>query len=121
MAGLFGIFGRKQNREKDTDAYFLSNDDAKTFGDIDFMRQSKKVKRSFPNTIKGKGAKIVQEVSSLGKIVTKNDQITESISSVKSVESAPKKETQDTSFSPKRRSAGNDMDMFRKMAQDIKK
>jgi hypothetical protein len=116
MAGLFG-WGSK-NEE-----FFLGSDDAKTFGDIDFMRKSKKVKRTFPNTISGKGAKILQEVSSLGKTVTKNDQIGKTSSTFDPVESSSVDKTQveTNQIIEKRRSTDNSMDMFRKMAKSIKK
>jgi hypothetical protein len=116
MAGLFG-FGSK-NEE-----FFLDSDDAKTMGDIDYMRKSKKVKRTFPNTIGGKGAKIVQEVSSLGKTVTKNDQISQSVPAFQSGESASVASTQAETKQvvEKRRSSDHSMDMFRKMAKSINK
>ncbi len=31
--------------------FFLEPDDAKTFGDIDYMRKAKRVKRTFPKTL----------------------------------------------------------------------
>ncbi len=45
------------------DSFYLSPDDSKSFGDIDYMRKKVQVKRTFPNTKKGKGAAIVKEVS----------------------------------------------------------
>ena len=43
MAGFLGLGGSSES-------YFLEPDDSKTMGDIDYMRTSKKVKRTFPNT-----------------------------------------------------------------------
>lgn len=46
--------------------FFLSPDDAMTMGDIDYMRTSKRTKRTFPKTLKNKnGFAIENEVSSI--------------------------------------------------------
>ena len=46
--------------------FFLSPDDAMTMGDIDYMRTSKRTRRTFPKTLKNKdGFAIENEVSSL--------------------------------------------------------
>ena len=46
--------------------FFLSPDDAMTMGDINFMRKSKRTRRTFPKTLKNKdGFAIENEVSSL--------------------------------------------------------
>ena len=46
--------------------FFLSPDDAMTMGDIDYMRTSKRTKRTFPKTLRNKeGFAIENEVSSL--------------------------------------------------------
>lgn len=43
MAGFLGLGGS-------SDSYFLEPDDAKTMGDIDYMRKAKKVKRTYAKT-----------------------------------------------------------------------
>ncbi|MDJ0567451.1 MAG: hypothetical protein QNJ53_00240 [Pleurocapsa sp. MO_192.B19] len=46
--------------------FFLSPDDAMTMGDINYMRKSKRTRRTFPKTLKNKdGFAIENEVSSL--------------------------------------------------------
>ena len=46
--------------------YFLSPDDAMTMGDIDYMRTSKRTRRTFPKTLKNKdGFALDNEVSSV--------------------------------------------------------
>jgi hypothetical protein len=46
--------------------FFLSPDDAMTMGDIDYMRTSKRTRRTFPKTLKNKdGFAFENEVSSL--------------------------------------------------------
>lgn len=53
MTGFIrGLFGQKNNQPstpqpRQTGAYFLDEDEAKTFGDIEYMRSSKVVKRTF--------------------------------------------------------------------------
>ncbi len=51
MAGFFGLFGNKNKKQQSKDAYFLSSDDSKTYGDIDYMRTAKTVRRTFVKTI----------------------------------------------------------------------
>ncbi len=46
--------------------FFLSPDDAQTLGDINYMRKSKRVRRTFPKTLKNKdGFEVTVDVSSL--------------------------------------------------------
>ena len=46
--------------------FFLSTDDAQTMGDIDYMRTSKRTRRTFPKTLKNKdGFALENEVSSV--------------------------------------------------------
>jgi hypothetical protein len=63
MAGFLGLGGGKGS-------FFLDSDDAKSFGDIEYMRSSKKVKRSFPSTKAwGKGFEKEERVSASEKSV----------------------------------------------------
>ncbi len=46
--------------------FFLSPDEAQTLGDINYMRKSKKIRRTFPKTLKNKdGFEMITDVSSL--------------------------------------------------------
>jgi hypothetical protein len=137
MTGFIrGLFSRnnKQPRApkppKQTGAYFLSDDDAKSFGDIDYMRSSKVVKRTFARK-KGQTEELesVRQISAMDKRdvnqnnfsspLTSEAQAANSASSSSSFEQSQK--PQESSF--QRRSAKTDtsMDMFRNMAKDIKK
>ncbi len=123
MAGLFGWFKSRNNNNQG--AYFLEPDDAKTYGDIDYMRKSKTVRRTFPKTLgNNKGAEFIQEVSSM-KAAKKNglQQNSSSISTQSSSQS--ESFTSESSFQPsevdKRRSTDTNMDMFRNMAKGIKR
>mgnify|MGYP001126009916 CR=1 FL=1 len=134
MTGFIkGLFGKKKNDEASTSdnsaaqqrgAYYLEPDDAKTFGDIDYMRTSKTVKRTF-----AKGDARVRQVSAMKEA----DMRKTPPSSVESWQpktqpksESPKSESKTSSFNStsnetKRRSPDSSMDMFRNMAKDIRK
>ncbi|MEB3213124.1 MAG: hypothetical protein VKL39_17365 [Leptolyngbyaceae bacterium] len=122
MTGFIrGLFGRNQaNSGNDKEAYYLNPDDAKTFGDIDYMRSSKTVKRTF-----AKGDPRVRQISAL-----KDEEVNGSMSSSSTSSSAgapiAQKPFGQTSFGAKkedttRRAADSNMDMFRNMAKEIRK
>ena len=54
MARLFGLFGKKDPNEED---FYLDSDEAKTWGDIDYMRRPQEVKKTFPKIFAGKEVK----------------------------------------------------------------
>jgi len=127
IRGLFSRNGKKSAapQPRPTGAFFLSDDDAKTFGDIDYMRSSKVVKRTFARK---KG--ITEELESVRQIsamdMRKLDE--KGLPAQSGTQSA----TNSSSFQPssqngasdfQRRTAKTDtsMDMFRNMAKDIKK
>jgi len=105
---LFG--GKKDDAGKPVGDYYLDADSAKTLGDVEYMRKRKKVRRTFPT-----GAEVVEEVSSIDK-----QELTEEV--------APKNTTPEPTFEPKKTAGGTsaeassvNMDIFRKMAKDIKR
>lgn len=117
---------------KSGDAFFLEPDDAKTFGDIDYMREVKTVERSFP---KGKRKNQVRQVSassyrnldnqtfSSGPFTAAPAPKTSFTASKPSFSAAspstPAPKVQETE---KRRPSGDSsMDMFRSMAKNIRK
>jgi hypothetical protein len=115
MAGFFGLFAKKNKKVED--AYFLNPDDAKTYGDIDYMRTSKTTRRTFPKTLYNtNGGELIQEVSS-EKMVQKNpsEVIKQKTTFSDTTES-------NSSFTPQaNRKTDTNMDMFRDMAKKIKK
>lgn len=123
MAGLFGLFGGKKKEAQPSqpkDAFFLDPDSAKTFGDIDYMRKSKIVRKTFPKTLSNKeGGELIQEVSSM-KMTKKNPNQLSNSSSDSNItfsdtfSSSP-------SFASQNRKIDTNMDMFRNMAKKIKK
>jgi hypothetical protein len=96
------------------DAFFLDSDEAKTMGDIDYMRKARKVKKSFPSSKAwGKGFEVEEEVSAMEK---------------SSFQNQPKAATETNTFSSEikaevsqRRKVDTGMDMFRNMAKDLRK
>ncbi len=122
MAGFFGLFGGKTKyvdepaeiiEPQSKEAFYLEPDDAKTLGNIEFMRKPNTIKRSFPTTLNGKGAKIVKKVSSIEALKVNENAVI-----------APKAVSTDNnsnSNSSSSRRASSDIDMFLKMARDIKK
>ncbi|MGY6529771.1 MAG: hypothetical protein ACXITR_07550 [Cyanobacterium sp.] len=132
MAGLFGWLKRGNNNNSSQGAYFLDPDDAKTYGDIEYMRKTKTTRRTFPKTLGSeKGAELIQEVSS-EKMVKKttfqnpNNFNNNTQSSFNSVESSSTESSNtESSFAPtesqKRRPTDTNMDMFRNMAKGIRK
>lgn len=121
--------------------FFLSPDDAMTMGDIDYMRTSKRTRRTFPKTLANKdGFAIENEVSSVedrnnlykggntNQNTTSQPGITGgyTASQTNSVQpSTPSTASQpsfDTSQSSteKRRPSDNGMDMFRNMAKNMR-
>lgn len=135
MTGFIrGLFSRnnKQPRApkppKQTGAFFLSEDEAKTFGDIDYMRSSKVVKRTFAKK-KGQTEEMesVRQISAMDKReVNQNgfsSPLTSEAQSASSASSSSFEQPKQTESSFQRRTAKTDtsMDMFRNMAKDIKK
>lgn len=114
MAGLFGLFGKKNNQPQDS--YFLNPDESKTFGDIDYMRKSKTVKRTFAKSVSGGGGELVKEVSAM-KMTNKNpNQV--------GFNNSTANDSGESSFTPdtqKLRKTDTSMDTFRNMAKQIKK
>jgi hypothetical protein len=121
MAGFFGLFGKKKDEPKD--AFFLSPDESKTYGDIDYMRTSKSVRRTFVKTVGNpEGGEVVSQVSS--ERMVKRDgseakRISSFASSTSASESTPKTEST-PSFTPPKK-VDSSMDMFRNMAKKIKR
>ncbi|OYQ62853.1 hypothetical protein B9G53_20160 [Pseudanabaena sp. SR411] len=113
---LFGLFGKKDKKEDSEStesAYFLDEDSAKTFGNIDYMRTPKAVRKTFPTVNGVKGAEITEIISATDK--TEGSEINVSNSNVS--ESTPQ-----STFEPKINTrVDSSMDIFLNMAKDIKK
>lgn len=143
MTGFIkGLFSKKGGqapkaaapKPKSGDAFFLEPDDAKTFGDISYMREVKTVERTFPG---GKRKPQTRQISSNtyrnmdGQSFAPSANFTTTPSTPSTSWGSASNKT--TSFgsgaaakpkeTPKRRPGSNDtnMDMFRNMAKNIRK
>jgi hypothetical protein len=136
-----GLFGSKPKGDVEEvvqpkEAFYLPVDDAKTFGDIDYMRSSKRTRRTFPKQVVGEDNEFINEVSSTQKAKPAEKSafatspfntapLTDFNGSAKPPESSspasssPAPST--SSGSTDRRRSDSSMDMFRNMARDIKK
>ncbi len=102
--------------KEDANSFFLDTDSAKTFGDIDYMRTSKGVRKTFPKTLGAQeGAEVFESTSSMGKMGGVADSRANAAKSSETPEIKPSTEGSD------RRSRDTSMDMFRNMAKDIKR
>ncbi len=138
MTGFIrGLFGGNNNPDQPKEAFFLSEDDAKTFGDIDYMRTSKTVKRTFAKK-KGQTEELesVKSISAMGAKTMKEGDLPQpkkaaSAASFTSTStptfSAPTQpaETPKPASAPQpqdttaKRTPDDSMDMFRNMARNI--
>ena len=127
MAGFFGLFGKKEEDEGPKDAYFLSADDSKTYGDIDYMRTSKTVRKTFVKTVGSPNVgEVFNTVSSESQVKrsgndarrtgTENPGSFNTSTSSTSASSAPAQPS-----TPTPRNTSNDgLDMFRNMAKQVR-
>jgi hypothetical protein len=123
MAGFFGLFGGKAKyvdeptevtQPQRQDAYYLEADDAKTLGNIEFMRKPNVIRRTFPKTAANqKGGESIRQISSMEAAKVKDNGI-----AAKSFESA-KSSTPNNENS--RRKEDDSLNPFLKMAREIKK
>ncbi|MCU0549374.1 MAG: hypothetical protein MUC48_08505 [Leptolyngbya sp. Prado105] len=103
--------------EKESDAFFLDSDSAQTFGNLEYMRESKKIRRTFPKTLDSPAEKeFVQELSAMDRVGEGKPQM----NTTAKVERTPTESVTPTESAP-RRSTGSDMDIFMQMAKDMRK
>ena len=128
MTGVIrGLFGRKNSQSsapqpKQTGAFFLSEDDAKTFGDIDYMRSSKVVKRTFARKKGKEELESVRQISAMGmRELDEQGLPAQAPSSTSASSFDAAKSTSSSNFQRRTAKTDTSMDMFRDMAKDIKK
>ncbi len=135
MVGFIkNLFGSKNNngeqlpRQKQK-AFFLDPDEAKTYGDIEYMRKPNTVRRSFPKSLGNpEGGEQIEEVSALEKKSLskpkKSNQQTNNQAAASSQSMAQEGQVYSAQDDPQieeRRKSDSSLDMFRNMARDIKK
>ena len=104
--------------------FFLSPDDAKTLGDINYMRKSVRVRHTFPKNLKNpNGFEVVKDVSSSeDTFVSKfNDNRSENASSQSTSNTQNTFSPQPAKSTSKSFAQSTNMDMFRNMARNIGK
>ncbi len=101
--------------KEDANSFFLDADSAKTFGNIDYMRTAKAIRKTFPKVLGAKeGAELIESTSSMDKVEGGVGFMSKASKS-ETPEIKPSKEVSD------RRSRDTGMDMFRNMAKNIKR
>ncbi|MGJ3250725.1 MAG: hypothetical protein ACFE0J_06300 [Elainellaceae cyanobacterium] len=132
MTGFIrGLFGSKRKQgagenantaAKKPKAYFLDSDDAKTFGDIDYMKTAKSVKRTFPKTKTNQGEfSLTKNVSAMEDGSPNRETPPTFGQPVSTNNSAPQPTFKEEDKTDQRRRSDTSMDMFRNMARDIRK
>jgi hypothetical protein len=144
IKGFFGSKKKKQSEEQvdstpsekvaKAQAYFLDADSAKTFGNLEYMRTAKAVRRTFPKTLANpQGFEKINQISSIAQLEAMKEvaasvapeaiaQIDAQIAAVKQDNASQNGQApSNQAGSSDRRSADSSMDMFRNMARDIKK
>ena len=111
--------------------FFLEPDDAQTMGDINYMRMAKKVRRTFPKTLKNPdGFAVEKSVSSEEErdfsgvnqgFQTQSFSTSYSSAPAPSAESASTSSKESTPAPAPSRQPDTSMDMFRNMAKKIGK
>jgi hypothetical protein len=97
-------------------AYYLSSDEARTFGNVEYMRLSKSVRRTFPKAKLGLDNESIRLISSMEQ--SGRGSAIQPSSPAKSTELQRSSEGKEGTG---RRRADASMDVFRKMARDIRK
>lgn len=101
-------------------AYFLDADDAKTFGNIEYMRSSKSVRRTFSKKKIGEENESIRLISSLQSTVSGQNLLSPVINPLNSKD-ATNQTNGSVNKTSERRTADSSMDMFRNMAREIRK
>lgn len=99
-------------------AFYLDTDEAKTLGNLDYMRSSKSVRRTFPKAKLGQDNELVRKISAmeaerLG--ISPGTTLVQAASQPTAPSAAPEQTTS------ARRTADSSLDLFRSMAREIKK
>ena len=129
MGLLEFVFGKGAPKDdtQSKQAFYLNDDDAKTFGDIEYMRSSKTVRRTFAKK-KGQTEELesVRQISALKAAAADNEGVFSPLAQEVASENGAAPSTAPDmgvpkSERPRRKPGSNDMDMFRNMAKDIRK
>ncbi|MBD2081245.1 hypothetical protein [Leptolyngbya sp. FACHB-17] len=110
---------KAERLKKESAAFFLEATEAQTFGNSEYMKASKRIRRTFPKTVDSPDEKeYIQELSAMGRVTPGKAKV-EIVDPKQEAKSSPTAPIEDAAA--QRRKAASDMDMFRKMAKDIRK
>ncbi|MBF2073961.1 MAG: hypothetical protein IGS50_09410 [Synechococcales cyanobacterium C42_A2020_086] len=110
---------KPQKPQKPEVYYFLDADEAKTFGNLEYMRSSKSIRRTFPKTKLGKDNESIRQVSAMEMQRLSNTNGTAAPSAANGAMTQP---TSDSAAKiNERRRADTSLDPFRSMAREIRK
>jgi hypothetical protein len=124
MTGFIrGLFGNKKKQApppSDQGAFYLDADQAKSLGDIDYMRSTKTIKHTFAKK-KGQTEELesIKSVSAMEASRLREDGTPLQAATFEAAESAIQPEIEQVK--KQRSQTDNGLDMFRTMARDIKK
>jgi hypothetical protein len=111
----------RQPKEKESKAFFLDTNEARTYGDLEYMQASKKVRRTFPKTLDQPEEKeFVQEVSAMDRVAEGKSAPTPSSMPMNEPQKQNPTAPSNNEVAERRRT-DTSMDMFRNMAKQIRK
>lgn len=121
MARFLGLFGSKNGNGKSDEAFYLDNDQSKTLGDIDYMRTSRQIKRTYAKykSVDQGGMKVIRQVSATSDFLGDDLKAKSAEPTFTPSETSFNNSTSSSNGSSGRVDSG--MDMFRKMAKEVKK
>lgn len=100
-------------------AFFLDDNDAKTLGNVEYMKASRTVRRTFPKTASEPEEKeTIMTISAMQRTIANNGSL---VVSEPGATPTLKVEAPKVDGAAERRRTDTSMDMFRNMARDIKK
>lgn len=107
--------------------FFLDPDEAKTFGNIDYMRTTKSIRRSFPKAKLGSDNAVVRNISATEISLANSVSVAPTTAKpTASPTAAPVSPTEPSAKpaateSQNQRTSDSSMDLFRNMARDLRK
>jgi hypothetical protein len=103
------------------EAFYLDPDDAKSYGNIEFMRSAKTVRRTYAKKRGETGEKeSIRQISSLKALRVELEETGLTAQKLTDIQDSSQSMVK-RNTSPDRRRTDTNLDMFRKMAKDIKK
>lgn len=113
---------KKVDRQpKESQEFFLDMNEARTYGNLEYMQTAKKVKRTFPKTAsQPEELELVQEVSAMDQRIVAEGAESASLP-ITETQTASSPTISSSSEAAERRKTDTSMDMFRNMAKQIRK